>query len=145
MISYNICVICYIVQSEESTPNGKVSIAHVKDMCTRLHVCTRFVQVFRMRDIALWPSTNMSIAMILVLAGSRSTVTEITWYIYFCPLKSSCELRNKSELQSESILYHWTLSLDSFRFCEQNNYILLHACSATMQSHSWANNRLYIY
>ena len=39
----------------------------------------------------------MSIAIILVLAGSRSTITEITEYKYFSLLKPSRELRYESE------------------------------------------------
>jgi len=50
-----------------------------------------------MREIAFWPSTNVSIIHILVLAGSQSTITEITEYIHFSPLKPSHELKCKSE------------------------------------------------
>jgi len=35
-----------------------------------------------MQEIALWPSTNLSICDISVLAGSESTITEIAGYTY---------------------------------------------------------------
>jgi len=45
-----------------------------------------------MREIALWLSTNLLIADILVLAGSESTNTEITQYKTSGPLKTSSDL-----------------------------------------------------
>jgi len=45
--------------------------------------------------IALWPSTNGSI--LLVLPGSESTITEITEYSYFSPLKPCREFKYKSK------------------------------------------------
>jgi len=37
--------------------------------------------------IALWPSTNGAIPYFLVLPGSELSITEITEYTYFSPLK----------------------------------------------------------
>jgi len=53
----------------------------------------------KMREIAFWPSTNMLslIVIILVLAGSRSTITEITEYTYLSLIKPISELRYTSE------------------------------------------------
>ena len=53
-----------------------------------------------MREIALWPSTNLSIPPILVLAGSESTITEITGYKYFSLPKPSREVKYDSEQNS---------------------------------------------
>ena len=37
----------------------------------------------QMREIALWPSTNLSVPDIFVLAGRGSTISEITGYTHF--------------------------------------------------------------
>jgi len=41
--------------------------------------------------IALWPSTNGAIPHFLVLPGSELSISEITEYTYFSPLKPSRE------------------------------------------------------
>ena len=51
-----------------------------------------------MRKIALWLSTNGAIAYLFVLPGSIFSITEITKYKYFSPLKPSNELKYESEL-----------------------------------------------
>jgi len=51
----------------------------------------------KMREIALWPSTNEAIVHLLVLPGSLLSITEITEYTHFSPSKPSCELKYKSE------------------------------------------------
>ena len=80
-----------------------------------------------MREIALWPFTNGAIVRFLVLPGSLLSITEITEYIYFSPLKLSCELKYKIERKCcTTASYHWT----HFVFVKHNMYILLHACSA---------------
>jgi len=38
------------------------------------------------REIALGPSTDLSIVIILVMAGSSSTINQITEYKFSCPL-----------------------------------------------------------
>jgi len=50
-----------------------------------------------MRKIALWLSTNGAIAYLFVLPGSVFSITEITKYKYFSPLKPSNELKYESE------------------------------------------------
>jgi len=52
----------------------------------------------KVREIAPWPCTNLSIHDALVLAGSESTITEITEYKYFSPLKTGREFKYKSEV-----------------------------------------------
>jgi len=61
----------------------------------------------KMREIALWPSTNLLIPDILVLTGSESTITEITVYrdTSCCLIKPSTELK----YEMSRILYHWLL------------------------------------
>jgi len=51
----------------------------------------------KMREIALGPSTNLLIPDILVLAGSESTITEITGYKYFSLINPSREFKYKSK------------------------------------------------
>jgi len=50
-----------------------------------------------MQEIAFWLSTNKSILIFLVLAGSRSSFTEITEYKYVRLLKPNCEFSYTSE------------------------------------------------
>ena len=50
-----------------------------------------------MREIALLSSTNEAIPYFLVLPGSELSITEITEYKDFCPLKPSRGLKCKSE------------------------------------------------
>ena len=50
----------------------------------------------------------------LVLAGSESTITEITEYTYFSPLKP----RREFNIKVSKILYQWILLLNTFCFCE---------------------------
>ena len=47
--------------------------------------------------IALWPSTNGAIPCFLVLPGIELSITEITWYRCFSPLKPIRELTYTSE------------------------------------------------
>jgi len=82
--------------------------------------------------------TNTSVAIMLVLAGSRSTVTEITGYKYFSLQKPS----RASPNNSESNIAPLDLIIGLISFCVKHNmYILLHACSATVRFlHFWAGN-----
>jgi len=48
-------------------------------------------------EIALWPSTDGAIPYFLVLRGSELSITEITEYKCFSPLKPSREFKYKSE------------------------------------------------
>jgi len=66
-------------------------------------------------EIALWLSTNGAIAYFLVLLGSLLPITEITEHKYLSPLKPSCEV---TYIKVNKILYHWTLLLNPFCFCE---------------------------
>jgi len=50
-----------------------------------------------MREIALWLSTNGTIAHFLVLSGSLSSITEIVEYKYFGPLKPIRKFKIQSE------------------------------------------------
>ena len=50
----------------------------------------------------------------LVLPGSESTITEITEYMYFSPLKPCVNLN----IKVSKILYQWILLLNPFCFCE---------------------------
>ena len=80
--------------------------------------------------------TNTSVAIMLVLAGSRSTVTEITGYKYFSLQKPSRASPNNSE--SNIAPLDLIIGLISF-YVKHNMYILLHACSATVRFlHFWA-------
>ena len=47
--------------------------------------------------IALWPSTNGVIPYNLVLPGSELSITDITEYTYFSPIKPCREFRYKNE------------------------------------------------
>jgi len=51
----------------------------------------------KMREIALWSSTNGAIVQFLVLPGSLLSVTEITECKYFSPLKPIRELKYKNQ------------------------------------------------
>jgi len=81
--------------------------------------------------------TNMSIAFMLVLAGSRSTISEIAEYKYFSLLKPSREFTNNSE----SNIVPLDLIIGLISFCvKQNMYILLYVYSATVRFlHLWAD------
>ena len=46
-----------------------------------------------MQEIALWPSTNGAIPHFLVLPGSELSITQITEYKYFSPLKPSRDIK----------------------------------------------------
>jgi len=77
-----------------------------------------------MQEIALWPSTNVSMIYVVVLAGSQSTFTEITEYIYFSPLKPSRELKYKSEwilvpldLIIEPLSFLWNMIFTFYYTC----------------------------
>jgi len=72
-------------------------------------------------EIALWPSTNREIVHFLVLPGSLFSITEITEYRYFSPLKPIRECKYKSE---KILLHHWILSLNTFCFCKTYYYRL---------------------
>ena len=62
----------------------------------------------------------------LVLPGSESTITEITEYTYFSPLKPFREFQYKKWVKHCTIgSYYWT----HFVFMIHNIYILLHAYS----------------
>jgi len=45
----------------------------------------------KMREIALWPSTNGAILYFIIILGSKLSTTEITEYKYFSLLKPSRE------------------------------------------------------
>jgi len=64
-------------------------------------------------EIALWPSTNGVIPCFLVLPGSELSITQITEYKYFCPLR----LAANSSIKVSKMLYHWILLLHPFCFC----------------------------
>jgi len=59
--------------------------------------CSLSAQKWKNWQIALWLPTNRSIARILVLAGSRWTITEITEYVYFSLRWALLKLRYKNE------------------------------------------------
>ena len=66
--------------------------------------------------IALWPSTNGAIPYFLVLPGSELSITEITEYIYFSPLKPRREFKYESEYNTvpvdliiESVFFLWNI------------------------------------
>jgi len=60
-------------------------------------------------------ATNMSIVHFLQLPGSQFSFAEITEYIYFSLIYSLGELQY---IKLSNMLYHWLLSMVSFRFCE---------------------------
>ena len=111
-----------------------------------------------MREIALRPSTNKSITIYLVLAGSRSSFTEITEYRYFRLLKPSREFRNRVSRNRVRWVHFGTFGphyVTHFVFVKYDIYILLcvcvcvcvllDECSATQQFltyihlHSWVH------
>ena len=63
------------------------------------HICVTWLIHIPPKNglIALWPSTNRAIPYFLVLLGSELSITEITEYTYFSPLKPSREFIYKSE------------------------------------------------
>jgi len=69
-VSVSVCLVC---------------VCGCKDTCTRSFRCdiilvSCLIHPPKMREIALWLSTNLSIFRILVLAGSQSIFTQITEY-----------------------------------------------------------------
>ena len=67
-----------------------------------------------MQEIAPWSSTNGAIADFLVLPGSLLSITEITEWKYFSPLKPIRELKYESEQNIVPLV----LIIDPFCFCE---------------------------
>jgi len=51
----------------------------------------------KMREIEIWPSTNGAIVHFLVLPGSLLSITEMTEYTYFSPLKPCSEFKYQIE------------------------------------------------
>jgi len=64
--------------------------------------------------IALWPSTNGAIPYFLVLPGSELSITEITQYTYFSPLKPRLDLN----IKVSKVLQQFILLLNPIFFCQ---------------------------
>jgi len=75
--------------------NGVYKICVFVCMYIILYICTWYPP--KMREIALWSSTNGAIAHFLVLPGSLLSITEITEYRSFGPLKPRREFKYKSQ------------------------------------------------
>ena len=117
-----------------------IVLQYVAVRCSVLH-CVAICNLPKMREIPLWSSTNGAIAYFLILPGSLLSITNITAYICFSPLKPSGELNHKSGLHIVPLALILELI---FVPVKHNNYILLYACSTTVRFlHSWADGVLH--
>jgi len=103
---------------------------------------------------ALWPSTNGAIPYFLVLPGSELSITEITEYIYFSPLKPCREFKYKSEYNTvpvklifECILFLWNIIFTFYytRVRPQCDYSILGRMWETSHMYYHTCHTYYLY